>query len=137
MRGFRKVSAFCMGVANRLTNVCGDIFAPEYLRDMPGCSPLVWLGELQRKPLLKHRRFVQMEDAFQPFLLLPAIYAKLIIAIHLERMVNTKLFVTIPMPTGAESVAERARERDMEDPPEAEGGFQILLADLGDGVYDV
>lgn len=126
MRGFWKVSAFCMGVANRITNDRhGDLYVPEFLHHMPGCSPLVWLWQ-KRRWFNKHQRlFDDRNAALQPWLLLPIIYTKLIIALHIQRMVKDKLWISCPLGTDEESVAERVEDQEEDVPPESEGGASI------------
>ena len=139
MRGFWKVSAFCMGVANRITNdEDGNLYIPEYLHHMPGCSPLVRLWEIRYDHdtpgglhwyKKKQRRFDEMNAALQPWLLLPIIYTKLIIALHIQRMVKEKLWDSHAMYTDEESVAERAEDQG-DNPPESEGGRQQLFTSI-------
>ena len=140
MRGFKKVGAYCMGFANRITIVEGEdeheVHIPEYLHRMSGCSPLILLREKiydENIPaelpgfLQKELRFAQMEAAVQAWRLLPIIYTKLIIALHIDRMIQERIFVTTPLRTDAESVAQRALEHESHFPTVAEGGHQILL----------
>ena len=138
MRGFRTVSALCMGLANSLVvDKDGDFYIHEYLHKLPGCDPLLWLWPKtfdqetdagMRRYEHSQRRFTEMEAALPAWRNLPPIYAKLITAVHLERMINEKLWKLCVMETHPESVAERVEDSSPDGPTEAEGGCLHLVA---------
>lgn len=138
MRGFWTVSALCMGLANSLVvDNDGDFYIHEYLHNMPGCDPLIWLWPKtfneetdagMRRYQQSHRRFGEMDAALPAWLNLPPMYAKLITAVHLERMIKEKHWKLCAMETHAASVAERAQDASPDDPTEAEGGRLHLVA---------
>ncbi|KAJ1470317.1 hypothetical protein T484DRAFT_1753943 [Baffinella frigidus] len=152
IRGFIWVSAFCMGLANRLVfkTDAGEclIMLPQYLRGMLGCHDLYYLSEAYGEDLLHQvsrkeleeggdislfpvdpheEAFVKMEADLVAWKGLPLIYTRLIIALHIEAMIKKKMFVRLRLQTDAVSVAERLEDCSTELELESDASDKILL----------
>jgi hypothetical protein len=144
IRGFTWVSAFCMGLANKLIFANEEdeeyvVYMPEFLNDLLAArAKLYWLDEagefdnIQNMVTDEHRlqRFNEMEEAVKAWRNLPIIYTRLVMARHLERMINEKIFKRYKLYADAESRAlrksRRHKTRDA-DPSEEEGGHHYTL----------
>jgi hypothetical protein len=127
IRGFVWVSAFCMGLANRLVfeahpeDLCLNpeerlIMLPQYLRGMLGCHNLYFVSEtyneeLEEGPQLEEgpheEAFVAMEADLVAWKDLPLIYTRLVIARHIEAMIKKKIFMRIRLQTDAPYRADK------------------------------
>lgn len=148
IRGFVWVSAFCMGLANRLVFEADPeeplfteerlIMLPQYLRGMLGCHNLYFMTEtyceeleegadVSISPVDPHEEaFVAMEADLVAWKGLPLIYTRLIIARHIEAMIKKKIFIRIRLQTDALSVAERLDDGSTEE-LEGDASDKILL----------
>jgi hypothetical protein len=196
IRGWQPpISAFCMGLANRLVIERDDlevrIKMPEYLHNMHGSSTLVWMWETpcpdddvdidieidemnievpgspddmgievyglpdergidvyglpdnmgievhQKLPIdnANTRSFAILIDALVAWRDMPIIFTRIIVALHIRRMISEGIFERTIMETDALSIAEREMDRYPGDPPEEAGGLAYTLLYLDTAHY--
>lgn len=115
IKGFPWVSSFCVGLAHNLrikeTKSEYVVFMPEYLNNMIDCRSTVYRIDAaddmrcsESKKLLD-----KLELDLPAWILLPEIYPKLVVAKHLERMINDGLIVCLPIAVSKLAADQQAR----------------------------
>jgi hypothetical protein len=115
IRGFVWVSAFCLGLANKLlfTNEEDEayvVYMPEFLDGMMACHGKTFrLEEVEDTdsegfPITDNRNlelFAQLQEDAKAWRRLPIIYTRLVVARHMENMIREKIFMRYKVCPGA------------------------------------